>query len=92
MNRTVVHHIYSGGIACDLSGYRNHGVPYDVSEASAPYAPAFGYSSPGSRVIVPQSQSLQDEDLQSAAHPRLGLGVLKETIKQAQRIWQGRRL
>ena len=60
MNRMVVHHIYSGGIACDLSGYRNHGVPYDVSEASPPYAPAFGYSSSGSRVIVPQSQSLQD--------------------------------
>ncbi|WP_300611284.1 LamG-like jellyroll fold domain-containing protein [Trebonia sp.] len=60
MNRLVVHHIYSGGIACDLSGYRNHGVPYEVSEASAPYAPAFGYSSPDSRVIVPPSQSLQD--------------------------------
>jgi hypothetical protein len=56
----VVHHIYSGGVACDLSGYRNHGVPYDVSEASPPYAPAFEYSSSGSRVIVPQSQSLQD--------------------------------
>ena len=60
MNRMVVHHIYSGGVACDLSGYRNHGVPYDVSEASPPYAPAFGYSSSDSRVIVPQSQSLQD--------------------------------
>jgi Concanavalin A-like lectin/glucanases superfamily len=56
----VLHHIYSGGVACDLSGYRNHGVPYDVSEASPPYAPAFGYSSSDSRVIVPQSQSLQD--------------------------------
>jgi hypothetical protein len=60
VNRMVVHHIYSGGVACDLSGYRNHGVPYDVSEASPPYAPAFAYSSSGSRVIVPQSQSLQD--------------------------------
>ncbi|HWG64612.1 MAG TPA: LamG-like jellyroll fold domain-containing protein [Streptosporangiaceae bacterium] len=56
----VVHHIYSGGVACDLSGYRNHGVPYDVGEASPPYAPAFGYTGSDSRVIVPQSQSLQD--------------------------------
>jgi len=60
VNRLVVHHIYSGGIACDLSGYRNHGVPYDVTGANAPYAPAFSYSGSDSRVIVPQSQSLQD--------------------------------
>jgi Concanavalin A-like lectin/glucanases superfamily len=60
VNRLVVHHVYSGGVACDLSGYRNHGVPYDVSEASAPYAPAFAYSRSDSRVIVPPSQSLQD--------------------------------
>jgi Concanavalin A-like lectin/glucanases superfamily len=60
VNRLVVHHIYAGGVACDLSGYRNHGLPYDVSQAAAPYAPAFAYSGPGSRVIVPPSQSLQD--------------------------------
>jgi Concanavalin A-like lectin/glucanases superfamily len=60
VNRLVVHHIYSGGVACDLSGYRNHGVPYNVSDASAPYAPAFAYSGPDSRVIVPPSPSLQD--------------------------------
>jgi hypothetical protein len=35
-------------------------VPYDVGEASPPYAPAFGYTGSDSRVIVPQSQSLQD--------------------------------
>jgi hypothetical protein len=60
VNRLVIHHIYSGGVAFDLSGYRNHGLPYDVNEASAPYAPAFAYSGPNSRVIVPPSQSLQD--------------------------------
>ena len=53
----VVHHIYSGGVACDLSGYRNHGVPYDVSEASTPYAPAFGYRARRRRVdIGPQAR------------------------------------
>lgn len=60
MNRLVVHHVYSGGVACDTSGYRNHGFPYDVIEASAPYAPGFAYSQAGSRVTVPPSQSLQD--------------------------------
>jgi hypothetical protein len=60
VNRLVVNHIYSGGVACDTSGYRNHGVPYDVTEASAPYAPGFAYSGTGSRVIVPPSPSLQN--------------------------------
>jgi len=45
VNRLVVHHIYSGGLACDLSGYRNHGLPYDVIEATAPFAPAFSFAS-----------------------------------------------
>jgi hypothetical protein len=60
MNRLVVHHIYANGMACDLSGYRNHGVPYSVSQAAAPNAPAFAYNVGDSRVIVEPSQSLQD--------------------------------
>ncbi len=60
MNRLVVHHIYANGMACDLSGYRNHGVPYAVSSVAAPNAPGFAYDAGDSRVIVEPSQSLQD--------------------------------
>jgi hypothetical protein len=60
MNKLVVHHIYANGMAFDLSGYRNHGVPYAVSNVPAPNAPAFGYNVGDSRVIVEPSQSLQD--------------------------------
>jgi Concanavalin A-like lectin/glucanases superfamily len=60
MNRLVVHHIYANGMAFDLSGYRNHGVPYAVTNAPAPNAPGFTYADGESRVVVKQSQSLQD--------------------------------
>jgi hypothetical protein len=60
MNRLVVHHIYANGMAFDLSGFRNHGAPYAVAQAAAPYAPGFSYLTGNSRVVVPQSQSLQD--------------------------------
>jgi len=60
MNRLVMHHIYANGMAFDLSGYRNHGVPYDVSQAPTPYAPSFTYTQPNSRVLVSASASLQD--------------------------------
>ncbi len=60
MNLLVIHHIYANGMAFDLSGYRNHGTPYFVTEAAAPYAPSFTYAMPGSRVVVAHSPSLQD--------------------------------
>jgi|HubBroStandDraft_2_1064218.scaffolds.fasta_scaffold88744_2 hypothetical protein len=60
MNRLVVHHIYANGMACDLSGFRNHGTPFAVVNASAPFAPSFDYTTGDSRVIVPPSSSLQD--------------------------------
>ena len=60
MNRLVVHHIYADGMAFDLSGYRNHGVPFAVAAAPASYAPGFTYASGESRVIVEPSHSLQD--------------------------------
>lgn len=47
-------------MACDLSGYRNHGVPFDVAAAVDPYAPGLTYASGDSRVIVSPNQSLQD--------------------------------
>ena len=60
MNKLVVHHIYANGMAFDTSGYRNHGVPYDVTQAAPPLAPAFTYTQGDSRVIVPPSASLDD--------------------------------
>ncbi len=60
MNLLVVHHIYANGMAFDLSGYRNHGTPYFVTQAAVPYAPSFTYASGESRVIVAPSPSLQD--------------------------------
>ena len=60
MNRLVMHHIYANGMAFDLSGYRNHGLPYDVFQAPAPYSPSFAYTEPDSRVVVNPSASLQD--------------------------------
>ena len=60
MNRLVVHHKYADGMAFDLSGYRNHGVPYSVTNAEAPFAPGFDYTNANGRVIVAPSSSLQD--------------------------------
>jgi hypothetical protein len=60
MNLLVLHQIYANGMAFDLSGFRNHGTPYLVTQASPPYAPSFEYLSPDSRVVVAQSSSLQD--------------------------------
>ncbi|MFZ0517790.1 MAG: LamG-like jellyroll fold domain-containing protein [Acidobacteriaceae bacterium] len=60
MNRLVVHQIYANGMAFDLSGFRNHGVPYAVSQAIAPFAPGFDYTQQDSRVIVAPSTSLED--------------------------------
>jgi hypothetical protein len=60
MNLLVVHHIYANGMAFDLSGYRNHGKPYAVADAAAPYAPSFAYSTGDSQVIVAPSPSLED--------------------------------
>jgi hypothetical protein len=60
MNRLVVHHIYANGAACDFSGYRNHGLPFDATDTPAPDAPGFTYASEDSRVSVPPSNSLQD--------------------------------
>jgi hypothetical protein len=60
MNQLVVHQIYANGMAFDLSGHRNHGTPYFVTQAGAPYAPSFDFTGGDSRVIVAPSQSLQD--------------------------------
>jgi len=60
MNKLVVHHAYVNGMAFDTSNNRNHGVPYAVSQAAAPHAPAFEFATGASRVVVPPSTSLQD--------------------------------
>jgi Concanavalin A-like lectin/glucanases superfamily len=60
MNLLVMHQIYANGVAFDLSGFRNHGTPYFVTQAPPPYAPSFTYAYPESRVVVAPSSSLQD--------------------------------
>jgi len=52
----VLHHIYANGMAWDVSGYNNHGTPYDVANAD----PGFTYDEPSSRVVVAPSASLSD--------------------------------
>ena len=52
----VLHHIYANGMACDVSGYNNHGLPYGVTNAN----PGFAYAEPTSRVVVPPSGSLSN--------------------------------
>lgn len=41
MIRLVVHHICASGAACDFSGHRNHGLPFDATDMPAPEAPGF---------------------------------------------------
>jgi hypothetical protein len=60
MNCLVVHHIYADGMAADLSGYRNHGLPFAVKTSASPFAPSFTYATGDSRVTVEPSESLQD--------------------------------
>lgn len=60
MNKLVIHHTYINGMAFDTSNNRNHGIPYSVTQAGAPFAPSFDFAVPDSRVIVRPSPSLQD--------------------------------
>ena len=58
VNRLVLHHYYLRGYAFDLSDNRNHGVPQDVSIASAPNAPGFAFQTDASAVRVTPSATL----------------------------------
>ena len=60
VNKLVVHHTYVNGMAFDTSNNRNHGIPYSVEQAPAPYAPSFSFQVPDSRVIIRPSPSLQN--------------------------------
>ncbi len=56
MLKTVVKQRYSGNVACDTSGYCNHGVPADVTAAF----PGFGFGQTNSRIDIRPSPSLNE--------------------------------
>jgi hypothetical protein len=59
MNELIVHHYYSHS-ALDLSDYRNHGRPFEVTIATVPDWPAFSFQGGDNSVIISPSTSLQD--------------------------------
>ena len=60
MNRVVVRHRYTQGIAIDLSGNRNHGSPIALEEGTGEWQNSLEWRETASRLWIAPSPTLQD--------------------------------
>ena len=64
MNKLVIDHSYSLGIAWDKTDYRNHGLLHQVLPGASTFRGSLSFSPrrsfPGSAIIIPTSKSLQE--------------------------------
>ena len=60
MLELVLHHSYNDGLACDLSGHGNNGIPVDVMKGSGSFVNTFAFNKPDSKIYVKSSPSLQN--------------------------------